>query len=176
MNRSFLLPLSALAFGSVACSGGIDDDTSTDSDADTQADTEADTEAPDALIGNWDATSIEFGEYVFEMPLVYTYEDGADSRTETTTLGLEVTPALASLVNTKVVTDNDGAVIEADGYSSGYSGTWATTGERTYLLSILDGEDSPVELTCTIDVEDDLLCTTSVEGSDIAYSFERGAE
>jgi hypothetical protein len=113
MNRSFVLPLSALAFGAVACNGAeIDEDADTGTDGSTDVDTDAGTEAPDVepLIGNWNATRVQSGPYDIEFPIEYTYDNGPDSYTSIQTISLEVTPALASLVQTQLVTDANGSV------------------------------------------------------------------
>jgi hypothetical protein len=109
-----VLPLSALAFGSVGCTGsGIDEDADSDG---TEMDTDSGTEglAVQPIIGNWDATFVESGPYSLALPIEYTLEDGTDSYTSVQSIALEVTPTLASLVHTVLVTDAYGDINEPE--------------------------------------------------------------
>jgi hypothetical protein len=91
-----------------------------------------------------------------EMDSDCSYGSGQNSYTTVQTIGLDVTPQMAFIVQTQVCTDSNGDVVEDGSGSYNYSGQWSITGTRTCLLSFsVDGDG--FELACTADLEDELV-------------------
>lgn len=182
MTRRYVLSLSALVFGAMACGSSDTEDgtdgTGMDTDSEgTEMDTDSDTVEADVdpLIGDWDATQVTIDETTTVLPFEEVTEDGTDSFTSTQTIALQVTPEDASMVLTSLATDADDEPVVEESYTSVSSGLWFT-GTESYVLTLTDEDIGDFTLSCTLDVVEELTCLFQFNQIRATYLFDRRVE
>ncbi len=146
MNRTFLLPLSALTLGVSGC-----------------------TEEP-VLVGQWTGISLvdDYGA-TQALPLVDTYNDSGTTTVVSTSVTLDVTATGATWVQTDTYSDTADGDTETSSDVLSYAGAWSDENAPRFFL---DFDWDALDMDCVLD-GDDLTCVNTAPIDLAGLTFER---
>ncbi len=154
MNRTFLLPLSALALGATAHA----EEPTTSSDR--AEPTEANTESERNIVGEWTATSLaDFADQTYTMPFVSLDTYRRVSYVETWSMALNVGVDSVALTSTYEYANTRDDVTDTSVARLTYSGAWNEVSAAVHTIAFRSGD---LNMDCTL-AGDALDCTGTAD-------------